>query len=253
MLVDNAIVVTDNAQIGIKRGKSRYQSLIEGAIKPQWALLGATFIAICSFLPLYLAPASVAEIVKPLFVVLAVSLGLSWILALCQTTTFGNFILKEAVPGGAMKDPYDTKLYHKFEKFLTLLIKRRFVTLTTVFVTLVLSLVIMAVMPQSFFPKMNKPYFRADLVFPEGFSIHAVDQDVMKVEYHFEESREKAKLGRHVASAATFGKFFFDRSSNRATMWKFSISKMQPEGNSSFTVITTRSSDDHDGRHFAKS
>ena len=148
MLVDNAIVVTDNAQIGIKRGKSRYQSLIEGAIKPQWALLGATFIAICSFLPLYLAPASVAEIVKPLFVVLAVSLGLSWILALCQTTTFGNFILKEAVPGGAMKDPYDTKLYHKFEKFLTLLIKRRFVTLTTVFVTLVLSLVIMAVMPQ---------------------------------------------------------------------------------------------------------
>lgn len=34
-----------------------------------------------------------------------------------------------------MKDPYDTKLYHKFEKFLTLLIKRRFVTLTTVFVT----------------------------------------------------------------------------------------------------------------------
>ena len=59
MLVDNAIVVTDNAQIGIKRGKSRYQSLIEGAIKPQWALLGATFIAICSFLPLYLAPAFV--------------------------------------------------------------------------------------------------------------------------------------------------------------------------------------------------
>ena len=56
---DNAIVVTDNAQIGIKRGKSRYQSLIEGAIKPQWALLGATFIAICSFLPLYLAPAFV--------------------------------------------------------------------------------------------------------------------------------------------------------------------------------------------------
>ena len=33
MLVDNAIVVTDNAQIGIKRGKSRYLSLIEGAIK----------------------------------------------------------------------------------------------------------------------------------------------------------------------------------------------------------------------------
>ncbi len=49
MLVDNAIVVTDNAQVGIKRGLSRYQALIDGATKPQWALLGATFIAVCSF------------------------------------------------------------------------------------------------------------------------------------------------------------------------------------------------------------
>lgn len=181
MLVDNAIVVTDNAQIGIKRGMSRYQALIDGATKPQWALLGATFIAVCSFLPMYMAPASVAEIVKPLFIVLAVSLGLSWILALTQTTTFGNFILKEAAPGET-KNPYDTKLYHKFELFIQKLIKRRFVTLTTVITTLVISFVVMALMPQSFFPIMNKPYFRADLIFPEGYSIKEVEKNVLKIE-----------------------------------------------------------------------
>ena len=53
-------------------------------------LARSNFIAICSFLPLYLAPSAVAEIVKPLFVVLAISLGLSWVLALTQTTVFGN-------------------------------------------------------------------------------------------------------------------------------------------------------------------
>ena len=104
MLVDNAIVVTDNAQIGIKRGVPRRQALIDGAIKPQWALLGATFIAVCSFLPLYLAPASAAEIVKPFFIVFAVSLGLSLILALPQTPTFGYFILKETKTGEESKD-----------------------------------------------------------------------------------------------------------------------------------------------------
>ena len=181
MLVDNAIVVTDNAQVGIKRGLSRYQALIDGATKPQWALLGATFIAVCSFLPMYLAPASVAEIVKPLFIVLAVSLGLSWILALTQTTTFGNFILKEAKPG-ENKDPYDTKLYHKFEGLLGRLIKRRYVTLASVVATLFLSLFIMSIMPQSFFPIMNKPYFRADLIFPEGYSIYDVEANVKKIE-----------------------------------------------------------------------
>ena len=191
MLVDNAIVVTDNAQVGIKRGLSRYQALVDGATKPQWALLGATFIAVCSFLPMYLAPASVAEIVKPLFIVLAVSLGLSWILALTQTTTFGSFILKEAKPGES-KDPYDTKLYHQFEKVLARLIKRRYLTLTSVVATLFLSLFIMAIMPQSFFPIMNKPYSRADLIFPEGYGIDDVERNVIKIEDYLK-NNEKIK------------------------------------------------------------
>ena len=192
MLVDNAIVVTDNAQVGIKRGLSRYQALIDGATKPQWALLGATFIAVCSFLPMYLAPASVAEIVKPLFIVLAVSLGLSWVLALTQTTTFGNFILKEAKPG-ENKDPYDTKLYHKFESVLGRLIKRRYVTISTVVATLFLSLFVMSIMPQSFFPIMSKPYFRADLIFPEGYSIYDVETNVKKIEEEYLSKNESIK------------------------------------------------------------
>ena len=192
MLVDNAIVVTDNAQVGIKRGLSRYQALVDGATKPQWALLGATFIAVCSFLPMYLAPASVAEIVKPLFIVLAVSLGLSWVLALTQTTTFGNFILKEAKPG-ENKDPYDTKLYHKFESVLGRLIKRRYVTISTVVATLFLSLFVMSIMPQSFFPIMSKPYFRADLIFPEGYSIYDVETNVKKIEEEYLSKNENIK------------------------------------------------------------
>lgn len=191
MLVDNAIVVTDNAQIGIKRGLSRYQALIDGATKPQWALLGATFIAVCSFLPMYLAPASVAEIVKPLFIVLAVSLGLSWVLALTQTTTFGNFILKDST-NDPNKDPYDTPVYHKFERVLGKLIQHRFITLSTVFGALILSLVVMGLMPQSFFPSMNKPYMRADLIFPEGYGIRDVEKTVLEVEKYLN-ADEKVK------------------------------------------------------------
>ena len=191
MLVDNAIVVTDNAQIGIRRGISRYQALIDGATKPQWALLGATFIAVCSFLPMYLAPASVAEIVKPLFIVLAVSLALSWVLALTQTTTFGNFILKDKTDD-ASKDPYDTPIYHKFERVLAKLIKRRFITISTVVGLLILSLVVMGIMPQSFFPSMNKPYMRADLIFPEGYGIRDVEKTVLEIEKYLN-ADEKVK------------------------------------------------------------
>ncbi|MFK2086949.1 efflux RND transporter permease subunit [Bacteroides fragilis] len=193
MLVDNAIVVTDNAQIAIARGVDRRKALIDGATGPQWGLLGATFIAICSFLPLYLAPSSVAEIVKPLFVVLAISLGLSWILALTQTTVFGNFILKSKAKN-AGKDPYDKPFYHKFEKILSVLIRRKIVTLGSMIVLFVVSLVVMGMMPQNFFPSLDKPYFRADVFYPDGYGVNDVAREMKKVEAHLLELPEVKKV-----------------------------------------------------------
>lgn len=181
MLVDNAIVVTDNAQIAIRRGKERRQALIDGASIPQWGLLGATLIAIFSFLPLYLAPSAVAEIVKPLFIVLAVSLLLSWFLALTQTPVFGNFILKAKVSSNG-KDPYDTPFYNKFASILTKLIRYKIYTISGVFVLFLLALFIMQRMPQNFFPSMDKPYFRADCFLPEGYSIRETEENIDKIE-----------------------------------------------------------------------
>ena len=198
MLVDNAIVVTDNAQIAIARGIDRRKALINGATGPQWGLLGATFIAICSFLPLYLAPSSVAEIVKPLFIVLAISLGLSWILALTQTTTFGNFILKAKTTTGA-KDPYDKPFYHKFASILSVLIRKKVLTLGSMVVLFVLSLVVMGLMPQNFFPSLDKPYFRADVFYPDGYSISDVEKEMKKVEAHLMEQPEVKRV------SVTFG------------------------------------------------
>ena len=198
MLVDNAIVVTDNAQIAIARGVNRRKALIDGATGPQWGLLGATFIAICSFLPLYLTPSSVAEIVKPLLIVLALSQGLSWVLAMTQTTTFGNFILK-AQAGNNGKDPYDKPFYHKFASILSILIRRKALTLGSMVVLFVLSLVVMGLMPQNFFPSLDKPYFRADVFYPDGYSIRDVEKEMKKVEAHLLEQPEVKRV------SVTFG------------------------------------------------
>ncbi|KAB4024197.1 efflux RND transporter permease subunit, partial [Bacteroides uniformis] len=193
-----AIVVTDNAQIAIARGIDRRKALIDGATGPQWGLLGATFIAICSFLPLYLAPSSVAEIVKPLFVVLAISLGLSWVLALTQTTTFGNFILKAKAKDGS-KDPYDKPFYHKFASILSTLIRKKALTLGSITALFILSLIVMGLMPQNFFPSLDKPYFRADVFYPDGYSIREVETEMKKVEAHLMQQPEVKRV------SVTFG------------------------------------------------
>lgn len=191
-------MVTDNAQIAIARGIDRRKALIDGATGPQWGLLGATFIAICSFLPLYLAPSSVAEIVKPLFVVLAISLGLSWVLALTQTTTFGNFILKAKAKDGG-KDPYDKPFYHKFASILGTLIRKKALTLGSITALFILSLIVMGLMPQNFFPSLDKPYFRADVFYPDGYSIREVETEMKKVEAHLMQQPEVKRV------SVTFG------------------------------------------------
>lgn len=212
MLVDNAIVVTDNAQIAIRRGIGRREALIRGATIPQWGLLGATLIAIFSFLPLYLAPSAVAEIVKPLFVVLAVSLGLSWILALTQTPVFGNFILKEKKDNTG-KDPYDTKFYNGFAKALRSLIRYKVITITGVVILFIVSLVIMGMMPQNFFPNMDKPYFRADCFLPEGYSIRESEKMLSGIEGYLMQQEEVVNVSttlggsplRYYLASTSFG------------------------------------------------
>lgn len=181
MLVDNAIVVTDNAQNALKRGVPLRKALIDGARIPQMPLLGATIIAILSFLPLYLAAASVAEIVNPLFIVLAISLGLSWILALTQTPIFGSYVLKSN-KNTVISDPYNSKLFKIVSRFLERLIANRWLVLSSMIGLLFLSIFVMGIMPQSFFPSLDKPFFRADMVFPEGYSIRAVEKDIIKIE-----------------------------------------------------------------------
>ena len=187
MLVDNAIVVTDNAQQAMLRGAGRSKAVVDGANAPRWSLLGATLIAIFSFLPLYLAPSSVAEIVKPLFVVLALSLLLSWVLALTQTPLFGNFMLRVKPLG---RDPYDTKFYRAFDRFLAALLRRRWAVVAVVVGLFALSLVVMGLMPQNFFPSLDKPYFRADVLLPEGYDIRDTERNLLTMEEWLREQPE---------------------------------------------------------------
>ncbi len=180
MLVDNAIVVTDNAMINIKKGIPKKKALIDAALVPQWGLFGATIIAIGSFLPLYLAPANAAEIIKPLFVVLAISLFLSWIFALIQTTVYGEFLLKSST--GDEGDPYDTPFYRKFHTFIVKVIDAKYLTIGIVVVLFIVSLIAFGNVKQSFFPAINKPYFKVDLWEPEGTNIYKTERDVVKIE-----------------------------------------------------------------------
>lgn len=131
--------------------------------------------------------------------VLAISLGLSWVLALTHTTVFGNFILK-AKTGDSTKDPYDKPFYHKFASVLGVLIRKKAVTLVSMVILFIISLIIMGTMPQNFFPSLDKPYFRADVFYPDGYSINDVVKEMKSVEEHLAKQPEVKRYPSHSAA-----------------------------------------------------
>lgn len=167
MLVDNAIVVVDNTRTLSKHGVPLYNAAITGASRPALGLFGATLIAIFSFLPLELAPSSVAEIIRPLFVVISISLLASWVLALTQVPVMSVNLLS----GTQGRDGKERLGW--FRSCVELALHHRWVTIASVVVLFVLSLWAMGRMPQNFFPQLSKPYFRADVILPDGYDIAA--------------------------------------------------------------------------------
>lgn len=195
MLVDNAIVVTDNARMLMRGGMNARDAFLEGATAPRWGLLGATLIAVISFFPLYLAPSSVAEIVKPLFVVIAVSLLLSWLLALTQVPMMGQHMLR-ADTAAAGKAPR----LSRFSSFVRTLIRYRWATVACVAALFALSLYAMGRMPQNFFPQLNKPYFRADVLLPEGYNIEATQSRLDEIAAWLGQQPEVARVSTTAGS-----------------------------------------------------
>ena len=97
MLVDNAIVIIDGILVDLKAGKSRMEAMTAIGRQTAMPLLGATLIAIIAFLPIFMSPDTAGVYTRDLFIVLAVSLLLSWVLALVHVPLMANRILHPEV------------------------------------------------------------------------------------------------------------------------------------------------------------
>ena len=84
MLVDNAVVIMDGILIDKKRGLPQSDYLFRIGRNTAMPLLGATIIAVSTFLAVFLSPDTAGEYAGDLFLVLCVSLLASWILVLVQ-------------------------------------------------------------------------------------------------------------------------------------------------------------------------
>ena len=183
MLVDNAIVIVDGILVDLQRGIPRPAALTNICKKTAMPLLGATLIAILAFLPIFLSPDTVGEYVRDLFIVLAVSLLLSWILALTQIPMHADKALKVKAGGTEVK-LYDSKIYRVFRNFLTFVLTHKTVAVTVVVLLLGLTAYLYRFLPQGFFPDLSYTQLYVEYKMPAGTRVERVKSDLMEIEQY---------------------------------------------------------------------
>lgn len=181
MLVDNAIVVYDAALVNMQRGMRKRKAILDAVSGTSMPLLGATLIAVLTFLPVCLSPHITGEILSSLFIVIAVSLLLSWVLAITQNVFFVQEFVRRPRPDELKGELFSGRAYDLFRQALRWTIQRRYVVLGAMVLLLVIAGWGFRFIPQQFMPLLNKQYFSVDVWLPEGTRIEESDRQMTEM------------------------------------------------------------------------
>lgn len=188
MLVDNAIVIMDGILIDMNSGKKKEEALTAIGRQTAIPLLGATLIAIIAFLPIFLSPDTAGVYTRDLFIVLAVSLLLSWVLALIHVPLMAKSFLRPKVTSDKVE--YTGKIYSALRKVLNYGLSHRISFICAMGALLILSAVGYKYMRHGFFPDMQYNQLYMEYKLPEGTNITKVKEDLREIEKYLQTRNE---------------------------------------------------------------
>ena len=197
MLVDNAIVIIDGILVDKQAGVPRMEALTAIGRKTALPLLSATLIAILAFLPVFLSPDVTGTYVRDMFIVLSVSLILSWLLALVLVPILASWwIYRDG------DTPHSSLLTHHFSLFtlhsslftsealspyrlharvLRWALAHRWPTVGLMVALLVAAAFCFPLMPRMLFPDMEYDQLYMEYKLPDNYSPDRVKADLEKI------------------------------------------------------------------------
>lgn len=181
MLVDNAIVIAEGMVMGVRRGLAPDEAAVKAVHRTQFPLLGATIIGILAFAPISLSDDNTGHFLVSLFQVVAISLLLSWLLAITQVPLMGRYLLK---PGAATPDEqlYAAWYFRLYRVIISFGLRRAWLTCLVLVGITAASLYSVQFVKTRFFPSNNTPIFYVDYFMQEGTDITATASDLAPIE-----------------------------------------------------------------------
>ena len=178
LLVDDAMIAVEMMITKMEEGHSREAAATFTYTLTAFPMLTGTLVTIAGFVPVGFAQSSAGEYCFSLFAVIAISLVLSWIVAVLFTPLTGVYLLPKHMKahGGT------SRIGGWFRASLDRAMRFKFAVLAITAGLFALSLYGMTHVQSEFFPKSDRPELLVDLTLPQSASIHATQEQVGRVE-----------------------------------------------------------------------
>lgn len=199
ILVDDAVVVGDLILVRMQRGMDRTQACIEGAQRASHQLLGATIVGALAFWPVYLSRDMTGQYSGSLFLVVGVSLMISWFVAMIQTPVVYYLFVK---PNGKENrtNPHGGPVYRGYRHLLEIALHHKTVVFILLGILLFSAGYGLTKVPQIFFPRAQRSQFMIDYWLPEGSSIKSVEKDIRTIEEHLLQQKGITNISSFIGS-----------------------------------------------------
>ncbi|MEJ2545577.1 MAG: efflux RND transporter permease subunit, partial [Calditrichaceae bacterium] len=192
LLVDNAIVVTENISRFMKQGFTGFDAAVKGTSQIAWAIVSSTVTTVLAFVPIIMMQNITGEFIRGMPVTVVYTLSASLLVALTLTPYLSSkFIGREKREHKKYIQNFLTKFIEtKYRKSLDYALKHPAMVIFAATLVFLSSLVLFAVVGVTFFPKAEKPQFLINVNLPEGTSIDKTNEVVEYVESVLDDQRD---------------------------------------------------------------
>ena len=179
LLVDDAMIAVEMMVARLEVGDTLAKAATYVYTSTAFPMLTGTLVTVASFIPIGLNSSAAGEFTFTLFVVIAVSLIVSWIVAVLFTPLLGVTILPDA-----MQSHHEQKgrFARAFAGVLGVCMRWRWTTIAMTLAAFALSIVGMTFVQQQFFPSSDRNELIVDWNLPQNSSIAETNAQMARFE-----------------------------------------------------------------------
>ena len=190
LLVDDAIIAVEQMSVQLERGHSRFDAACHAFRATAKPMLAGTLITCSGFIPVSFSKGMAAEFCSSLFPVIGMALVISWIVSVMIAPLFGYYLIKPAAKADE-GEMYQSRFYLAFRGLLNWFLEHRKIVLATTAGLFALSIAMMGMIKQEFFPPSIRPEIIIDMELPEGSSLKASGQAASRFAQFLDENSEE--------------------------------------------------------------